>query len=212
MPEVEIKNHHNKKTGSMPLDDRVFGGKVSKPLLHEAVQLHLASRRQGTAATKTKGLIRGGGRKPWKQKGTGRARAGSNRSPLWRGGGTVFGPRPRSYAYSMPKKKARAALYSALASKVQEEGLVVLEEFIFTEAKTRTMALLLKKLDLSGRILVLTSQKQDDLNRMIGNLPNVHLLEVRQLNVYDLILADTLLTTQRDISRLVEVWGTHESA
>ncbi len=196
----------------MPLDDRVFGGKVSKPLLHEAVQLHLASRRQGTAATKTKGLIRGGGRKPWKQKGTGRARAGSNRSPLWRGGGTVFGPRPRSYAYSMPKKKARAALYSALASKVQEEGLVVLEEFIFTEAKTRTMALLLKKLDLSGRILVLTSQKQDDLNRMIGNLPNVHLLEVRQLNVYDLILADTLLTTQRDISRLVEVWGTHESA
>jgi len=212
MPEVEIKNHHNEKTGSMTLDERVFGGKVSKSLLHEAVQLHLASRRQGTAATKTKGLIRGGGRKPWKQKGTGRARAGSNRSPLWRGGGTVFGPRPRSYAYSMPKKKARAALYAALASKVQEESLVVLEEFTFTEIKTRTMALFLKKLDLAGRILVVTSQKQDDLNRMIRNLPNVHLLEVRQINVYDLLLADTLLTTQRDISRLVEVWGTHESA
>lgn len=212
MPEVDIKNHHNEKTGSMALDDRVFGGKVSRPLLHEAVQLQLASRRQGTAATKTKGLIRGGGKKPWKQKGTGRARAGSNRSPLWRGGGTVFGPTPRSYAYSMPKKKARAALFSALASKVQEEGLIVLEEFAFTEIKTRSMALLLKKLELAGRILVVTSQKQDDLNRMIRNLPSVHVVEVRQLNVYDLIMADTLLTTQRDIARLVEVWGTHESA
>ncbi|MFQ5781247.1 MAG: 50S ribosomal protein L4, partial [Nitrospiria bacterium] len=181
-------------------------------LLHEAVQMQLASRRQGAAATKTKGMVRGGGKKPWRQKGTGRARAGSSRSPLWRGGGAVFGPLPRSYAYRLPKKKSRAALFFALSSKVQEGRLVVLEALEFTEMKTRSMIHLLQKLELKGKILIVTSQRQEDLSRITRNLPNVHLVEVRQLNVYDLVLADTLLTTQRDVTRLVEVWGNHESA
>lgn len=212
MPEVEVKNNHNEKTGTIALDEPIFGAKVSKGLLHEVVQMQLASMRQGTAATKTRGLVSGGGKKPWKQKGTGRARAGSSRSPLWRGGGTIFGPLPRGYAYSIPKKKVKAALFAALSSKVQEGRLVILEELEFSDAKTRSMVHLIEKLQLQGNILVATSQIQENLDRVTRNLPRVKVLEVRQLNVYDLLLADTLLITRRDIARLVEVWGNHESA
>ncbi|HLG23124.1 MAG TPA: 50S ribosomal protein L4 [Candidatus Manganitrophaceae bacterium] len=212
MPEVDVKNGHNEKIGTMILEDPIFGLKVSTGLLHEATQMQLASMRQGTAATKTRGLVSGGGKKPWKQKGTGRARAGSNRSPIWRGGGTTFGPQPRSYAYSIPKKKSRKALFSALSSKVQEGRLIVLEELEIPEIKTKSMTHLLSKLQLPGKILIVVSQKQETLDRSARNLPNVKILEVRQLNVYDILLADTLLTTRRDIARLVEVWGNHESA
>lgn len=212
MPEVEVKNSHNEKTGTLLLEEPIFGAQISKSLLHEAVRMQLASMRQGTAATKTRGLISGGGKKPWKQKGTGRARAGSNRSPIWRGGGTTFGPLPRGYGYSIPKKKSRKALFVALSSKVQEGRLVILEDLEFAEAKTKSMASLLEKLQLSGKVLIVVSQKQEALDRVARNLPKVKLLEVRQLNVYDILLADTLLTTRRDIARLVEVWGNHESA
>lgn len=212
MPEVEVKNSHNEKTGTLSLDEPIFGVKVSKPLLHEVVQMQLASKRQGTAATKTRGLVSGGGKKPWKQKGTGRARAGSSRSPLWRGGGVTFGPLPRDYSYSIPKKKARAALFAALSSKVQEGRLIILEELAFAEAKTKSMVHLLGKLHLEGRILLVVSQKEETLDRITRNLPSVKVLEVRQLNVYDLLLADALLTTRRDIARLIEIWGNHESA
>lgn len=212
MPEVEVRNNNNEKTGTLALDEPVFGAKVSKPLLHEAVQMHLASKRQGTAATKTRGLVSGGGKKPWKQKGTGRARAGSSRSPIWRGGGTTFGPVPRDYSYSIPKKKARAALFAALSSKVQEGRLVILEELAFAEPKTKSMVHLAGKLQLEGRILLIVSQIEETLDRVTRNLPRVKVLEVRQLNVYDLLLADTVLTTRRDIARLIEIWGNHESA
>jgi large subunit ribosomal protein L4 len=212
MPEVEVKNNNNEKTGTLALDEPIFGVKVSKPLLHEVVQMQLASKRQGTAATKTRGLVSGGGKKPWKQKGTGRARAGSSRSPIWRGGGTTFGPVPRDYSYSSPKKKARAALFAALSSKVQEGRLVILEDLAFGEPKTKSMVHLIGKLHLEGKILLVVSQKEEMLDRVTRNLPSVKVLEVRQLNVYDLLLADTLLTTRRDIARLIEIWGTHESA
>ncbi len=207
MLDLDIKNTHNEKAGIIALDEQVFGAPVVPSLLHEVVQMQRASMRQGNAATKTKGLVRGGGRKPWRQKGTGRARAGSTRSPIWRGGGTVFGPSPRSYAYSVPKKKARKALYSALSSKVKEGALVVLDEWSFSEVKTKSMANLFQKLGLSGRILIAVSQKDDDLTRMSNNLPNVKLVEVRNLDVYSLVLYQTLLMTQRDVTRLVEVWG-----
>ncbi len=207
MLDVEIKNSRNERTGTLALDEQIFGAPVSPALLHEVVQMQRASMRQGTAATKTKGFVRGGGKKPWRQKGTGRARAGSSRSPIWRGGGTVFGPIPRSYAYSMPKKKARKALYSALSSKVESHSLVILEEWTFPEVKTRSMVHLLERLDLSGSVLIAVSQKEEGLTRMIRNLPNVKLLEIRNLDVYSLMLTESLLMTQRDIARLVEVWG-----
>lgn len=207
MLEVDVRNSHNEKTGTIALDAQVFGAPVLPELLHEVVQMQRASMRQGTAATKTKGNVRGGGKKPWRQKGTGRARAGSTRSPIWRGGGTVFGPTPRSYAYSIPKKKARKALYSALSSKVAEESLVVLEEWNFSEIKTRLMVHLMGRLSLSGRVLIAVSQKDEEMSRMTRNLPNVKLVDIRNLDVYSLLLNETLLITQRDIARLVEVWG-----
>lgn len=207
MLDVEIKNSRNERTGTLALDEQIFGAPVSPALLHEVVQMQRASMRQGTAATKTKGFVRGGGKKPWRQKGTGRARAGSSRSPIWRGGGTVFGPIPRSYAYSMPKKKARKALYSALSSKVESRALVILEEWTFPEVKTRSMVHLLERLDLSGSVLIAVSQKEEGLTRMIRNLPNVKILEIRNLDVYSLMLTESLLMTQRDVARLVEVWG-----
>lgn len=207
MLEVDVRNSHNEKTGTITLDSQVFGSSVVPELLHEVVQMQRASMRQGTASTKTKGLVRGGGKKPWRQKGTGRARAGSTRSPIWRGGGTTFGPRPRSYAYSIPKKKARKALFSALSSKVVEETLVVLEEWNFSEVKTRSMVHLIERLALSGRVLIAVSQKDDDLTRMCRNIPTVKLIEIRNLDVYSLLINETLLVTQRDIARLVETWG-----
>jgi len=207
MLDVDVKNNHNEKTGTLTLDARIFGAPVLPSLLHEVVQMQRASMRQGTASTKTKGLVRGGGKKPWRQKGTGRARAGSSRSPIWKGGGTVFGPTPRSYAYSIPKKKARKALYSALSSKVAEGSLVILDEWSFSETKTRSMVNLLQKLSLSGRVLIAVSQKEEDLVRMSANIPNVALVEIRNLDVYSLLLNETLLITQRDVTRLIEIWG-----
>ncbi|MFQ5587510.1 MAG: 50S ribosomal protein L4 [Nitrospiria bacterium] len=212
MLELEVKNNHNENVGMVALDEGVFGVPVSPVLLHEVVQMQRASMRQGTASTKTRGLVRGGGKKPWRQKGTGRARAGSSRSPIWRGGGTTFGPMPRNYAYSMPKKKVRKALYSALSSKVRDGSLVVLDEWVFSDVKTKSMANLLQKLGLSGRILIAVTQKGEDLVCMTRNLPNVTLVETRNLDVYSLMLHETLLITQRDVSRMLEVWGHHESA
>jgi len=207
MPEIDVVNQHNEKTGSITLDEQIFGAPVSPELMHEVVRMQLASMRQGTAATKTKGLVRGGGKKPWRQKGTGRARAGSSRSPLWRGGGVTFGPTPRSYAYSMPKKKARKALYSAFSSVVTAGQLVVLEEWTISEAKTRSMAHLLQKLQLQKNILIAVSQVEDGFERVTRNLPYVTVLELRHLDVYALIRAEKLLISQRDVVRLSEVWG-----
>ncbi|MEK7703295.1 MAG: 50S ribosomal protein L4 [Nitrospirota bacterium] len=206
MVNIEVKNSLNEVKGSLGLNEAIFGLPISKPVLHEVVTMQKASMRQGTAKTKTKGFVRGGGKKPWAQKGTGRARAGSRRSPIWRGGGTIFGPVPRSYAYSIPKKKARLALFMALSSKVQEGKLVVLEDFVLGEVKTRSMVHLLNQLGIKGSVLILVAQKTDEMDRVSRNLPSVDLMDIRRLNVLDLLCFDTLLTTQRDLERLEEVW------
>ncbi|MBI3598129.1 MAG: 50S ribosomal protein L4 [Nitrospirae bacterium] len=206
MIKVEVKNRLNEIKGAMGLSDAIFGVPISIPVIHEVVTMQQASMRQGTAQTKTKGFVRGGGKKPWAQKGTGRARAGSRRSPIWKGGGTIFGPISRAYGYSIPKKKARLALFMVLSSKVKEGKLVVLEDLVLREVKTRSMVHLLTKLQLEGRILILVMQKTDELDRVSRNLPMVDLLEIRRLNLYDLICSDTVLTTQRDLERLEEVW------
>ncbi len=206
MIKVDVKNTLNEVKGAIGLNEAIFGVAISIPVVHEVVTMQQASMRQGTAQTKTKGFVRGGGKKPWAQKGTGRARAGSRRSPIWRGGGTTFGPISRGYGYSLPKKKARLALFMALSSKVKEGKLVVLEDFVFGEVKTRSMVHLFTKLQLEGKILIVVNQATDELDRMSRNLPSVDLIEVRRLNPYDLICADTVLTTQRDLERLEEVW------
>ncbi|MFQ5544285.1 MAG: 50S ribosomal protein L4 [Nitrospiria bacterium] len=211
MSEISVVNHYNEKTGVVELDDGVFGVEVNPSLLHEVVCMQRASARLGLAATKEKGLVRGGGKKPWRQKGTGRARAGSSRSPLWRGGGTVFGPSPRSYRYSMPKKKIRKALLGALSSKVHSGSLVVLDEWVFPESKTRSMVHLIKTLNIDGQILIVTAQKEDLLDRVSRNIRNIKIVEVRSLDVYGVLRSDVIVMTKREISRLVEMWGKNES-
>jgi large subunit ribosomal protein L4 len=206
MIEIQVKNSLNEVKGIHGLNEDIFGVPISIPVLHEIVTMQRAAMRQGTAQTKTKGFVSGGGKKPWAQKGTGRARAGSRRSPIWRGGGTIFGPISRSYAYSLPKKKARLALFMALSSKVKEGKLVVLEDLILGEVKTRSMVHLLDTLGLKGGVLILVMQKTDELDRASRNLPGVDLLDIKRLNVLDLLRSDTLLTTQRDLERLEEVW------
>jgi large subunit ribosomal protein L4 len=206
MIEVAVKNILNEPKGTMVLNDAIFGLPISVPILHEVEKMQSASIRQGTANTKERGFVRGGGRKPWKQKGTGRARAGSSRSPLWKGGGTTFGPHSRSYAYSVPKKKARLALCMALSSIVKEGRLIVLEEMTLGEVRSRSMACLLDKLQLKGNILILVVQKTDDLDRASRNLPYLHLLEMRRVNLNDLLRADVVLATARDLDRFSEMW------
>ncbi len=206
MIKVNVKNRLNEVKGEMSLSEAIFGTPISIPVIHEVVTMQQASMRQGTAQTKTKGFVSGGGKKPWAQKGTGRARAGSRRSPIWRGGGTTFGPISRGYGYSLPKKKARLALFMALSSKVKEGKLIVLEDLVLGEVKTRSMVHLLTKLQLEGRILIVVNQVTDELDRVSRNIPMVDLLDVRGLNVYDLICSDTVLTTQSDLERLEEVW------
>jgi len=166
-----------------------------------------AAMRQGTAATKTKGLVRGGGKKPWKQKGTGRARAGSRRSPLWKGGGTVFGPQPRSYAYAMPRKKMRAALYAALSSKVQENRLMILSDWAtLASSKTKQMAQALATLGLSGRVLIVASASEEGVYRASRNLRDVKVLAPSGLNLYDLLLSEVVLTTPAEIDAIALHW------
>jgi large subunit ribosomal protein L4 len=206
MTEIDVKNLNNEKVGSLPLDEGMFGGPVKAGLVHEAVTMQLASRRQGTAATKTRGLVSGGGKKPWKQKGTGRARAGSTRSPIWKGGGTTFGPLPRSYAYAFPKKKGRAALFSVLSDKVRNGRLTVVEDLELSEPKTRLLARALLKLGLSGTVLIVSAQRNESIERASRNLPGVTLLDVRNVNPYDLLRHEHLLMARRDLTRMVETW------
>ncbi len=210
MSEVEVKNMQNEKCGVLSLNADLFGVQVSIPLLHEAVTMQLASVRQGTAATKTRGLVSGGGKKPWKQKGTGRARAGSSRSPLWRGGGTIFGPQPRGYGYSLTKQKSRIALSMALSSKAKEGRLVVLEDLQFPSNKTKDAAKVLATLRLTGRILMVVASGGKALARVVGNIPEVYVIESARMSVYDLIRSEWLVTTKQDMAALG--WGIYGSA
>lgn len=210
MLEVEVRNLGNEKVGTLTLDDRIFGVPVNLGLVHEALVMQNASLRQGTACTKTKGFVRGGGKKPWKQKGTGRARAGSNRSPIWKGGGTIFGPLPRSYAYSFPKKKGRKSLFCILSEKAQNGRLVVVEELELSGPKTKLLSNLLERLGILGTVLLVRAQVNENLQRASRNLSRVKFLDVRGLNPYDLIRHESLLLGRRDLARLVEIWTDNE--
>src|SRR6187455_3273213 len=159
---VDVVNTQNEKVGSVDLRDEVFGGRVKTDLIHESVVRANAAERRGTHATKNRALVSGSGKKPWRQKGTGRARVGEIRNPLWRKGGTVFGPQPRSYAFDLPKKVRRGALRAALAQKMQDGALVVVDKLEATEKKTKATAALLKRLGATGKTLVIDVAPQDD--------------------------------------------------
>jgi large subunit ribosomal protein L4 len=196
----------NKKVKDVELP-ALFGVEVKPHLLHTAVVNQLANKRAGTASTKNKALVSGGGKKPWKQKGTGRARAGSSRSPLWRHGGTVFGPMPRDYSYSIPKKERRAALISALSAKVGENKLIVLDKLALAEPKTKQMADMLQALGVGESALVLLAAENKNIALAARNIPNVKVLRMENINVYDLLKYRYLITTQDAINAMQEVYG-----
>jgi large subunit ribosomal protein L4 len=206
MASVAMVDMSNKKVKDVELP-AVFGVEVKSHLLHSAVVNQLANRRAGTAATKTKGLVSGGGIKPFKQKGTGRARAGSTRSPLWRHGGTVFGPVPRDYSYSMPKKEKRAALAAALSSKVGENRIVLLDKLELAEPKTSKMSELLKTLGVAESALVLIAAENKNVALASRNMPNIKVLRMENINVYDLLKYRYLITTQDALTTMQEVYG-----
>lgn len=207
MPTVDVLDIHKRKVGSVELHDGVFGVEADGPLVHTAVVMQQACARQGTASTLRRGEVSGSGRKPWKQKHTGRARAGSIRSPIWRHGGVVFGPRPRSYAYSLPKKKYRAALRSALSAKLAAGGIVVVSALTLEEPKTRRLAKVLAQMGLTGKTLIVIGEGRTDLERAARNLREVKLIKPEELNVYDVLRHDAIVIPERELLRVQEVWS-----
>lgn len=185
------------------LNEAIFGAKPRTHLLHQAVVMQLANRRAGSAATKSKGFVSGGGKKPWRQKGTGRARAGSIRSPIWVGGGTVFGPQPRDYSYRMPRTARREALLSALSLKKRESKLIVVDKLELEQAKTKLMVQALAELKVASALLVIP-QADAKIERSARNLPNVKVLRVDGLNVYDLLRYEHLILTEQALKILQE--------
>lgn len=185
------------------LNEAIFGAKPRTHLLHQAVVMQLANRRTGSAATKSKGFVSGGGKKPWRQKGTGRARAGSIRSPIWVGGGTVFGPQPRDYSYRMPRTARREALLSALSLKKRESKLIVVDKLELEQAKTKLMVQALAELKVASALLVIP-QADAKIERSARNLPNIKVLRVDGLNVYDLLRYEHLILTEQALKILQE--------
>ena len=211
MPLANVVDLDSTTVGEVQLDDRLFAADEDASLIHEAVVMQQASRRQGTASTKEKGEVSGGGRKPWRQKGTGRARAGSIRSPLWRGGGTVFGPRPRQYGYHIPRKKYRAAMRAALTAKAQAGRCTILKRLAFPEAKTGALVHALTRLDLMQSTLIVTEQPDATLTRAARNLRHVSCTTPQGLNVYDLLRARDLVIVESALPLLVACWGDHSA-
>ncbi len=206
MPKVSVYDMAGKKTGEMELNENVFGVEINEAVVHQAVVMQLASQRLGTAATKTRGMVRGGGRKPWRQKGTGRARSGSTRSPIWVGGGTVFGPLPRSYSFSMPRKQRRLAIKSALTAKVQDGELLVVEDITFAEPKTKNVVQMLSDFAAAdNKALIITADQQDNVEKSARNIPGVKTITSLGLNVYDLLHHDKIFITKDAVNRVEEV-------
>lgn len=207
MPIVAVYDITGTKTGDMELNDSVFGVDVNESVIHQAVVMQLASQRLGTASTKTRGFVRGGGKKPWKQKGTGRARAGSIRSPLWVGGGTVFGPHPRSYAFRMPRKQRRLAIKSALTAKLQDGELVVLDSINFDVPKTKSILKLMSDFNVAEKkVLIVTAEMLENVEKSARNITGVKAIPASSsLNVYDLLYHDKVFVTKEAITRIEEV-------
>ncbi|UHA71704.1 50S ribosomal protein L4 [Paenibacillus sp. 481] len=207
MPKVAVYNISGAQVGEIELADSVFGIEPNKHVLHDAVVMQLASMRQGTHKVKGRSEVRGGGRKPWKQKGTGRARQGSIRSPQWKGGGVVFGPTPRSYAYKLPKKVRRLAIKSALSAKVLENQIIVLDELAFNAPKTKEFAAVLNNLNVDRKALVVIPEYNDNVALSARNLPAVKLVAADGVNVYDVLRHQKLIITKDAVQKVEEVFA-----
>ncbi|MDT9027699.1 50S ribosomal protein L4 [Rossellomorea yichunensis] len=205
MPKVALFNQSGSKVGDIELNDTVFGIEPNKHVMFEAVLMQRASLRQGNHKVKNRSEVRGGGRKPWRQKGTGRARQGSIRSPQWRGGGTVFGPVPRSYSYKLPKKVRRLAIKSALSSKVVEENILVLEALSFDAPKTKEFANVLKGLSVDSKTLVITDGIDENVALSARNIPGVTVVPAGGISVLDVLGHDKLVITKSAVEKVEEV-------
>ena len=205
MPKVSTYNITGAQTGEMELNDSVFGVEVNEAVMRQAVLRQLANERLGTHATKTRGLVRGGGRKPWKQKGTGRARVGSTRSPLWVGGGTVFGPQPRSYEQKMPRKARRLAVKSALSDKVNTNELFVLDEIVLAAPKTKEVVKVVDNFKLSGEKVLFITDGDEVMARCARNLQGVKSVSTENMNIFDLLHYTKLFITKSAVAKIEEV-------
>jgi len=206
MANVSVYNIEGKEVGTIDLNDAVFGVEVNEHLVHMAVVSQLANKRQGTQKAKTRSEVSGGGRKPWRQKGTGHARQGSTRAPQWTGGGVVFAPTPRDYSFKMNKKEKRAALKSALTSKVEEKKFIVVDEIAFDEIKTKNFVNVLKNLDVSKALVVL-----EDGNRNVElsarNVADIKMTKTNTINVYDILKYNTVIATKAAVAGIEEVYA-----
>lgn len=205
MPKVSTYNIAGAQTGEMELNDSVFGVEVNEAVMRQAVLRQLDNERLGTHATKTRGLVRGGGRKPWKQKGTGRARVGSTRSPLWVGGGTVFGPQPRSYEQKMPRKARRLAVKSALSDKVNTNELFVLDEIVLAAPKTKEVVKVVDNFKFSGEKVLFITDGDEVMARCARNLQGVKSVSTENMNIFDLLHYTKLFITKSAVAKIEEV-------
>ena len=207
MPKIDVYNIEGKKVSTIELNDNVFGIKPNEKVVHSALVNYMANQRQGTASTKTRAEVSGGGRKPWKQKGTGRARQGSTRSPQWIKGGIALGPKPRDYRYTINKKERRLAIKSVLSSKVLENNLVVVDKLQFEEIITKQMVSALTNLKVEGKTLVVLPEKNLNVQKSAKNIENVKTTLTNTINVYDLLKYNKLLLTVDSVKALEEVYA-----
>lgn len=206
MPELDIKDKNNKPAGKINLPDDIFAVSAKEKTVHSVVLNYLANQRQGTHATKTRGQVRGGGRKPWRQKHTGRSRAGSTRSPLWKGGGATFGPQPKDHSYALPKKAKRLALKSVLSGKLADGEITVIEDFTLEKPKTKEIVSVLRNLGLEGKTtLIVLPEKDNAVILSAKNIPGVTVRRVSDLNPYEVAVHNAVLMTKEAAEKLPEV-------
>jgi len=204
---VDVRTPTGETTGQVDLDDAIFGAKVNGPLMHQIVVAQLAAARSGTHNTKTRGEVRGGGAKPWRQKGTGRARHGSTREPQWKGGGTTFGPKPRDYSPAVPKKMKQAALRSALSARASEGKVVVADGLTFDRPRTKDAIAALKAWGVDGKALLVLTKDDVNVAYAFRNLPGMHVILADQLNTYDVLDAETVVFTRASLDALQSKGG-----
>lgn len=207
MANVSVYNMEGSEVGKMDLNDNVFAAKVNEHLMHMAVVLQLANKRQGTQKAKTRSEVRGGGRKPWRQKGTGHARQGSIRAPQWTGGGVVFAPTPRDYSFKMNKKEKAGAMKSALTSRVNEEKFFVLDSLKFDEIKTKKMVSVLDALKVNKALIILDGEDNENVALSARNIAGVRVVATNAISVYDILKYETVVTTKSAVSKIEEVYA-----
>ncbi|ONI42369.1 50S ribosomal protein L4 [Candidatus Epulonipiscium fishelsonii] len=204
---MKVLNINGQEVGNIELNSDIFGVEVKEHLIHAAVVAHLANKRQGTQSAKTRAEVRGGGRKPWKQKGTGRARQGSIRSPQWKGGGVVFAPKPRDYSFKLNKKERQFALKCALTTRASEQKIVVLDKLVLEQAKTKVMVNILNTLQLKKALIVTEGESSRNVMLSANNIQGIKTSAVNNLNTYDILKYDTFVVTKEALAKIEEVYA-----